>query len=267
MKPSEKQHDEPEASDRQAAVGTEHAGEDKKRRRLLIIVVLLLLLLLALILGWLWWKDKDTPPAPATKDKKASSATTTPATEEEVACADGFTAYQNTSLGFGFCYPESWGTVSANDAKFAAADAGSRWRLGFSSKTMVNLGVASTDWATTVPRDGVCVDPAVQTLSAFLPMSTSWVTVDTPVTEASRSIEGTVDYLIVERVDSVLTNGVCLEGYKIINGTYPHVAASYSAEFGGAVTDPDQHIANPNTLIPAADRDDFAVVVKSIHKL
>lgn len=75
-------------------------------------------------------------------------------------------------------------------------------------------------------------------------------------------------YLIQERVDDVLTNGACVEGYTIIDGDpYSHTAASYSAEFAAPVTTPQQHIDDPNILIPADDRSEFYIFVKSVHKL
>ena len=76
------------------------------------------------------------------------------------------------------------------------------------------------------------------------------------------------EYLIQEYVDDLLTNGVCVEGFTIIDGeVYSHTTASYFAEYDAPVTTPQQHIDDPNILIPAADRAEFYTFVKSVHAL
>jgi hypothetical protein len=225
-------------------------------------LLILLLVLLGLLFGW-WWMNKDDTAATNTNETSES------APAETVACAEGTTAYENTELGLGFCYPTEWGDVSVVDAKFATADTGSRWTVGFADKSMVNLGVVSADWSTAVARDGTCVDPAVQTLPAFSPFSTAWATEGTPVSSATRGIEVEADkFLIQEHVDDLLTNGACVEGYTIIEGDpYTHTSASYWAFFTGSITTPQQHIDNPNALISEENRTDFYDFVKSVHKL
>ncbi|HUS26153.1 MAG TPA: hypothetical protein VMY99_02285 [Nevskiaceae bacterium] len=261
-----------EAAEDQQAPQHESGRHNKKRRWLLLL--LLILLLIAVLCGWLWWhnRDKDDDKKGSTSSSQAAKKDSGTADEEEAVCAEGLTAYENTSLSFGFCYPTAWGAVSTADAKFAAADAGSRWRLSFAGKPQVHIGVASADWATAVAREGTCVDPARPTLPAFAPFSTTWVTETgggPTVSSGTRGVEVLADhYLIQEYVDDLLTSGVCLEGFTVINApSYAHTDASYSVDFGGTVTTPQQHINNPNTLIPAADRDDFAAFVKSVHKL
>lgn len=240
-------------------------GPEKSKKMMWLWIIIILFVLLALFLGWWWWKDKD---------KKDAAATTTESSEqqakaEEVTCTDGLTEYTNTDLGIGFCYPTEWGEVTVADAKFAVADTGERWIVKFADKTMVNLGLVSADWSTEVARDGTCVDPAVQTLPAFSPFSTTWTTEGTPVTSANRGIEVLADkYLIHEEVDDLLTNGVCVHGYVITEGDpFSHATASYSAEFAAPVTTPQQHIDSPETLISEANRDAFYAFVKSVHKL
>ena len=249
--------------------------KDKKKMWLWLLIILLVLLLL--FLGW-WWMNKDK------KDDTAQNNTNNNSQQEqqpkEVACDTGFTAYENTDLGIGFCYPTDWGTVTVTDARLQqtattvdgtviAADTGQRWLVSFSAKPAVHLGLVTADWSTEVGRDGTCVDPATPTLPAFSPFSTSWATEGTPVMSATRGIEVMAgEYLIQEYVDDLLTNGVCVEGYTIIDGeVYTHTAANYSAEFAAPVTTPQQHIDDPNILIPAADRDEFYVFVKSVHAL
>lgn len=240
--------------------------ENTTKPKWLLPALIILLILILLFFGWLWWKGKDKNKTADTGNQTTQNNDAAPEPAEP-ACAVGFTDYVNADLGLGFCYPTVWGSVTVNDAKFEAADAGSRWTFSFTAKAMVNLGVVSLDWATTVPRDGTCVDPAVQTMPAFVPFSTTWAVDGTPASSATRGIEVLADtYLINEEVDEMLGNGACLRGYTIINGIYPHTAASYSAEFTAAVSDPDQHIADPNILIPATERADFAAFVKSVRK-
>lgn len=246
---------------------TPMVGGPQKSKKMWLWLLILLLILLLLFFGWWWWKDKDKKDETAQNNNSNNSQQEQQA--QEATCDTGYTAYEATDLGIGFCYPTAWGTASVIDAKFAAADTGQRWKVTFTSKPVVNLGVVTDDWSTTVPRDGVCVDPAVQVLPAFSPFSTSWETEGTPVTSATRGIEVMAgQYLIQERVDDVLTSGVCLEGYTITGGDpYSHTSASYSAEFAAPVTTPQQHIDSPNTLIPEADRTQFYTFVKSVHKL
>ncbi|MGH7158077.1 MAG: hypothetical protein ACREGD_03330 [Candidatus Saccharimonadales bacterium] len=238
----------------------------KSKKMWWVWLLILLLIFLLLFFGWWWWKDKDKTDQTAQNN---GGSTQQEEQVEEAACDEGFTAYENAEQGIGFCYPTDWGTVTLADAKFAAADTGERWTFRFADKAMVNLGVVTADWSTEVARDGTCVDPAVQTLPAFSPFSTTWTTEGTPVMSATRGVEVmSGQYLIRETVDDLLTNGVCLEGYTLIEGdVYTHTAASYSAEFAAPVTTPQQHIDNPNTLIPATDRNQFYTFVKSVHAL
>lgn len=240
-------------------------GGAPKDKKMWLWLLILLLVLLLLFFGWWWWKDKDKKDDTSNNSSNNSSQQQ----EEQAACGEGLTEYENAELGIGFCYPTDWGEVTVADAKFDAADNGERWRVMFANKEMVNLGLVTDDWSTEVARDGTCVDPAVQTLPAFSPFSTTWTTEGTPVSSATRGVEVEADhYLINEEVDDLLTNGVCVHGYTIINGdVYTHTSASYSVEFGGSVTTPQQHIDNPNTLVPATDRDEFYAFVKSVHKL
>ncbi len=245
-------------------------GKSKKMMWLWIIIIAVLLA--ALLLGWLWWKDKD---------KKDAASTSTSTTEqqtvvEEVTCEAEFTAYENAELGLGFCYPTDWGTVTVTDARLQktptevegtviAADTGQRWRVSFSEKPAVNLGVVTADWSTEIGRGGSCVDPATTTLPAFSPFSTEW---EVETTFASRGIEVMAnEYLINESADEY-HNGVCILGYTIINAEdYTHSTASYYKEFGGTITTPEQHVDNPTVLAPEADRNDFYTFVKSVHAL
>lgn len=249
-------------------------GEPRQKKKLVIVMILLVVILLAAGAVFLLADKKDptsTSQQPASNNSSQSGNSSAQAqTQAPSPCTTaGTKAYENRTLGFGFCYPINWGSVSVADAKMAAGDSGSRWRLSFSNKEEVNLGVVSDDWGTTAARDGTCVDPAVQTVPPFAPFNTAWVTEGTPTISATRDVEEAADkYLIQERVDDVLTNGACLEGYSIINAsTYAHTAATYYKAFYGTVTTPDMHIGSPEFLIPATDRADFAAFVKSVYKL
>lgn len=242
-----------------------------KRSRNLLIVLLVLLLVLAGLLGWLWWRDQSDGASP---DETPAVSEQTPADEtpETINCAEELTAYSNEDLNLQFCYPADWGVVAVSDAKFDPADTGERWRLSFSDKPAVNLGLVTEDWSTAVARDGVCVDPATQVLPAFSPFSTDWQ-ISVGSTEdpdaASRGLEVMADqYLITEHVDNLLTNGVCMQGYGITgDDVYPFATASYFAEFTAAISTPSQHMASSTVLIPATERSQFAAFVQSIQTI
>lgn len=256
----------PGDSNQQPMMGSDSSAP-KSKKMWLWIAILIVVLLLGGVLAWWLMKDKDKKDDTATNNSNNSSQQET--ASQEATCDDGLTAYKNDDLAIGFCYPTDWGTVTVADAKFEAADTGERWRVQFADKAAVNLGVVTEDWSTDAAREITCVDPAVQTLPAFSPFSTEWDTEGTPVSSASRGIEVEADkYLIREDVDDLLTSGVCVFGYTIIDGdVYTHTTATYSAEFSGSVTTPQQHMDNPDTLVPEADRDEFYAFVKSVHKL
>lgn len=243
------------------------SGDPKRKKLKWLWIFLIILLILGIAAaGYWWWKDKDK------KDDgsgKPSNSNSSQQETQQATCDDGFTEYTNEDLGLAFCYPTDWGAVTAADAKFEATDTGERWLVSFAAKSAVNLGVVSEDWSTEAAREITCADPAVQTLPAFSPFSTTWETDGTPVSSATRGIEVEADkYLIEERVDDLLTGGVCIQGYTIINGdTYTHTVASYYADFSDAVSKPQQHVDSPNTLVPEADRDEFYTFVKSVRKL
>lgn len=245
--------------------------------RTLVIVIMILLLALAGLFGWLWWQERNDD-----EQQNASTQNTQQSEESQQAenkCSEDFSIYTSEDLSVEFCYPTAWGQVELTDARLLsepnegiAADNGSRWRLSFSEKSVVNIGLVSTDWSTNVGRDGTCTDPATQFLPEFSPFSTEWnveIEIDTAPPQpdsATRGIEVEEDkFLVKERVDNLLTNGACLEGYTIIdNETYPHVTASYSANFNSEVSNPQQHMDDPDVLISAADRANFATLVKSV---
>jgi hypothetical protein len=144
-------------------------------------------------------------------------------------------------------------------------------RLSFADKTEVNLGLVSDDWATDAAREGTCVDTAVQAFPDTSTFSAKWIT--EPATgmpsSAIRGLEVVPDeYLIQERVDNLLTDGVCLEGYNAFGGpVYRNAAATYFEKFDSTITTPQAHITAPTKLIPAADRSEFISFVKSIRRL
>lgn len=236
----------------------------------LMVIIILLAIIFAGLLGWIWWRDRNQN---ANQDSTEPSTNQQQGTDEEpveeVVCTDGFTIYTNNDVGIQFCYPTAWGEPSVADAKFAAADTGSRWLINFDSNNAVHAGLVSADWTTEVPRDGTCVDSAAMTMPTTSPFSTAWTTEATEgdtVSSAMRGVDMDADTLLIsEYVDSLLTNGVCLEGYKAIdNPVYAVASASYYAEFNGTITTSQQHMDSPDTLISADDRDNFATFVESI---
>jgi len=259
----------------QVPVGTGPAAKPPRNwKRILLLFGVLCVLLAGIVLGWMWWSGRDSGSTPS---RSAGDATEeTPAESEETAAEDdceGLATHEDPALDIGFCYPLDWDDVTKTDAKFVPADTGSRWVLSFSDKQNVSVGLVSSDWSTGVPRDGTCADPARQTLPPFAPFSATWVT-DTfggsEIASASRGIEVLADkYLIQEQVDNLLSNGVCLEGYAVLEAgsTYAHAATTYTAEFSDAIATPEAHVATPETLVPVAERAAFTAFVKSIHAL
>lgn len=241
-------------------------GNGSSNNKWLLWLLMVLVIAIAAFAAWWFFMREDSA------NNNTDTAVPTENTGEQtgaLSCDEGMVVYTNEDLGIEFCYPTAWGAPSVTDAKFAAADTGERWTVSFADKDAVHLGVVSEDWTTAVGRDGVCADPAVVELPAFTPFSTAWVTEGTPTTSASRGVEHVAgQYLVREHVDNVLTNGVCLEGYTVIDDEiWRHTAASYFAEFTVAIPSPAEHMAEPNILIPVADRDDFAAFVASVRAL
>lgn len=229
-------------------------------------VLLLLILIVVIVLVALSGKDKNN----SSNDTNASNSS---ATQQIVSndCSSKQRRYQSKDLNIRFCYPTSWGDVKVIDGKFDPSDSGTRYRLSFAGKPSVHLGLVSDDWSTDVGRDGQCVDLAVQAFPDTSSFSAKWVTQkasDGQVTYAIRGLEVVPDsYLLQEEVDNVLTNGVCLEGYKAFGGeVYRNAEATLYSPFAGKVTSPQAHITSPITLISVLDRTDFTDFVKSIEK-
>jgi len=231
------------------------------------------LLVLLLVAGIVWvsslgTSDKGTDKTATTTDKPEEEEESK-STDPE-ACTAKQRRYQNRDLSLGFCYPNVWGNVSVADAEFDPSDDGTRLKLSFSAKPQVNIGLVSDDWSTDVARDGVCSDPAQQELPNFESFSARWATEGSgaSISSATRGLEiATDEYIIEEYVDNLLTNGVCLTGFKLTEGeVYRHVEASYSAAFSAEITTPQAHINDPTVLVPVADRTAFIALVKSFRK-
>jgi hypothetical protein len=229
-----------------------------------VLAVLAFSLVLALLPGWLLlWGGSNTPDSG--EHVQATAAASAPG---RMLCSNNQKSYVNAYLSLGFCYPYTWGEVIVHEGKFGPPDNGSRWRLSFTEKAPVTVGLVSPDWSTTMPRSASCADPAVQTLPSFASFPAVWQTEGTPAVRASRGIEKRDGaYIIEERVADDTTNGVCLTGDIIIGGPFRHVTATYYAEFNPVITSPARHIANPTTLITTADRVNFAAFFKTIKRL
>lgn len=212
-------------------------------------------------------------------DKKEGSNKTTGNTPTEQTGDEGDTSgctakqrrYQNEDLSLGFCYPNNWGNVTVNDAKFDPSDNGTRLKLSFSEKPQVNVGLVSDDWSTDAARDGVCSDSARQELPDFTSFSARWTSEGTGVNtvSATRGLEiATDEYIIEEHVDNLLGNGVCISGFNLTNGeVYRHAEASYYTEFSATIKTPYAHINDPTELVSVADRTDFIALIKSMYAL
>lgn len=233
------------------------------------------LALLLLVVGIVWLASLGS------SEGNSNKATTNTTSQEEqegedvpIVETDECTAkerrYQSKDLSLGFCYPNEWGNVSVQDAKFDPSDDGTRLRLSFSEKPQVHIGLVSDDWSTDAAREGVCVDPAQQALPDFETFSARWATEGSgaSISSATRGLEiATDEYIIQEHVDNLLTNGVCITGFKLTDGeVYRHAEASYSASFTAEIDSPYAHINAPTELVPVVDRTAFIALIESMHK-
>lgn len=235
----------------------------------MLILVPTLLVLLSIAAVVLWWFSREKPPEPP----PAKQAIVNPEEPEQhnPKCDEaGSKTYQNEGLGFGLCYPKNWGDPRLNNATFQASDTGSRWRLTFSRKVMISVGVVSKDWTSKAPRDLICTDASKPTAPPFLPFVTTWQANDTsPPTYAIRGIEMVPGkYLIQEYTDSLLVHGACLEGYILLGKKepYDHVTISYGAEWDLTFKTVTRHLEDPNHLIPESEREQFRTLVQSVFE-
>lgn len=225
-----------------------------------IIFTIVLIIILAVAFGLLWWRSTSAP-----GNGQGASATTGE-------CQSGTTNYETTEIGVGFCYPTGWGSVTVSDATFASGDAGNRWRIAFSAKPQVHAGLATTDWTTTVPRDGTCVDPGSPTIPERGTYVTSWRVETETEGQPSSAYRGIArdegDYIIIESISDLLNSGVCIEGYKTLSmPRYNNAGTSYYVDFNDIVTTPAQHMSTPNVLVSEADREAFIAFTQSFHAL
>lgn len=237
----------------------------KPAKKHTVIFVSIIILILAALFGWLLWSK-------IAEDKTVTSPGGGTTATGDADCPSGTTYYTNTDLGIAFCYPSSWGTVHVNEAKFAPADTGQRWRISFTAKPRVHAGMATTDWSTAAARDGICSDPATPEIPDRGAYVESWqidTEIDGQPSSAYRGLQREPDeYTIYETVSDVLESGVCIEGYRNISlPQYHNVSASYSVPFGGTITTPQQHMDNPEGLISESDRNEFTAFVRSIRQL
>ncbi len=225
------------------------------------------LFILVLIIIVLAGTGKNTKPAATVSPSVADSQQTR--TQDATTCDAQKRRYQNPNLDVRFCYPNSWGEVKVADAKFDPSDGGTRVGLSFADKPQVHIGLVSDDWSSDTAREVTCAGAAVQAFPDTSTFSAKWIIEGSGDTvSAVRGLEVVPDkYLLQERVDNLLSNGVCVEGYQVFDGDVYRIAtATYSAQFTAAISTPQIHMNNPVVLVPVADRIDFATFVKSIQK-
>ncbi|HET8669820.1 MAG TPA: hypothetical protein VFM05_04105 [Candidatus Saccharimonadales bacterium] len=209
-------------------------------------------------------KKKDAIISKGNKDKKTASSVS------QADCAATLRLYQNEDLDIKFCYPDDWGDVRAEDAKFDPSDDGTRVRLTFTDKSAVHVGLVSDDWSTDAARESTCIDLSVQAFPDTSTFSARWATdpATGPPMSALKGLEMIPgELLIQEQTDGLLTNGICLEGYKAFGGAVYRIAtATYYAAFSSSIASPEDHIVDPTELIPATDRTDFIAFIKSVER-
>jgi hypothetical protein len=253
--------------------GKQSFGLPKKWVYVLVAVVLLgVALLIGFILG------NRTATAPEVSTKAAKQDKMVPPAEPKdqkpeatFSCASGKTAFQDKDFGARFCYPASWGTASLADAKVAPSDTGNRQQISFAANPLVSVGGVSEDWSTTVGRGVGCLEPQKDAppLSSY---NTEWHNMSgsgMAVDFAERSLPSKKGgYSITETVSSMLVEGVCVHGYKQVNGSrYKVVSAAFYRSFPEAsgITTPSAHMAEPNILFSTEQRDDFDALLASLE--
>ncbi|MCA9328226.1 hypothetical protein KC959_00500 [Candidatus Saccharibacteria bacterium] len=194
----------------------------------------------------------------------------TPEDAAAITCEDGEMAFQDADFGAAFCYPSEWGDASVADAKFEVADTGHRQLISFSDNDYFVVGGVSDDWTTMLGRDGTCKDPSnnVPELSSY---NTEWhdfVGEGMAIEYAMRSLETSAGgYDMTEEVTSLLGNGVCASGHKVINGSrYRVVSASYYREFSesSGILSPKAHTDNPDIMFTTEQRTQFDRLLASV---
>ncbi|QQS20038.1 hypothetical protein IPL85_01090 [Candidatus Saccharibacteria bacterium] len=258
-------------------------GESKPSPKLpkkwLYVLFGLVLLGSMLFYGFILGARKGSAPAPYkqsqtnnTPDKSSSQTKPAPQdTAESAACASGLKRYADKSVGVTFCYPSSWGVATLADAKIGSGDTGSRQLIRFADNPFVSVGGASDDWSTTVGRGVGCLEPQ-NTMPALSSYNTDWHNISgsgMAVDYAERSLPSAVGgYSIIETVSSMIVEGVCVHGYKQINGSrYKVVSAAFYRDFAEAsgITTPSAHMAEPTVLFSTQQRSDFDNLLASLE--
>lgn len=206
--------------------------------------------------------SEDTPSQPTSQTETENRQTAEPA------CGDGKSGYDNPTYGISFCYPESWGTVSIADSRFAPQDTGSRYELSFSDKLAVKIGLVSDDWTTEVGRGGGCADPSMD-VPEGAPFAEEWskqLDDSGTLMYASRGLStGSSRYVIQESVDDYV-GGVCTRAYANLDGTaYKLATASYYVGFSERVSTPQLHVSDPTVLFTVIERQLFTDFVRTIQ--
>ncbi len=241
----------------------------KARRTVLWLLVVAALV----VVGGLWWwftKTKsDTGRQPTTTSSQHTDHAAAKNDKKPTIDCGSKRLFAGESFGAQFCYPTSWGDASVVDAKLSVDDTGQRQTITFSAAPFFRVGGVSDDYTTSVARDGVCVDPSNQVppLSSY---STEWhdqIGSGTDLEYAIRALPTSGGgYAITEEVSSLLSSGVCGRGYKVIDSSrYRVLSASYYREFAPAagIATPAQHVAQPNNLFSAEQRQQFDELLTS----
>lgn len=130
----------------------ENTTPHSARRWVIVLIFSIVIIGLLALLGWCWWrggKDHpvDTVPAVATGPCTGGAENVLP---------EGFVFYENTTLGYRFAYPSSWGSVSVTTTPLAS-ETGNYVMGRFSANENVWFGGNAVDY-TVNGRDGIPTD-------------------------------------------------------------------------------------------------------------
>lgn len=148
--PAENQN-QPEFAAPKVVTGSGHP----KRHRWIIVFMFLVIVGLAGALGWYVWRDMQKEPRKSS-DSDAPVAHTGPCNGDPNTAPDGYTFYENETLGYRFAYPEAWGDVSISTDPQGGTDG--QYLMGnFADNEDVWFGGNATDYVVG-PRGGMPTD-------------------------------------------------------------------------------------------------------------
>lgn len=137
----------------------EKQPQKRPKSYIVSIILFIVMIILVVVLVWCWWwRPHDAPVADTPSGGTGTTSTAAgPCTGGEAnPTPAGFTVYENTTLGYKFAYPSSWGTVAVTTTPIAS-ETGDYVMGRFSANDKVWFGGNATDYVFR-GRDGIPTD-------------------------------------------------------------------------------------------------------------